>query len=266
MPPSPNPDDFGFAHKTSGVPAQIAATSKRLQTQKRAIEAKKTSRLSVENLPIHQRPRERLLEVGPTNATTLELLAVIIGHGNTSKDVLSLARIAEQWLAQKTSTDLLGQQSDVPGLSRALTLKLIAIQELCRRSQESTITPTLSSPENIVAQVASLGALSQERVVVLYVDARLKLLRKQTVAIGKHNSVQLEPRDVLREALLLPSYGVVIVHNHPSGNPQPSSDDLVFTQKMQSACQLMGVALIDHLIVTKNSWHSFRSAGYFSEY
>lgn len=212
-------------------------------------------------MPAYQRPRERLLEFGPTNLTTVELLAVIIGHGTAGCGVLDLAQKAEAWLAQTKLAPQPAQQRIAPGFGRALTLKLIAIQELCHRSQQSQLSPALTSPKLIIDQVTELTKSTQEQVLALYVDARYTLLEKRTIALGKQNSVQLEPRDIFAQALILPAHGVVIVHNHPSGNPEPSVDDLNFTQRVLAASHLLGVALVDHIIVGKKSWYSFSEHG-----
>ncbi len=230
-------------------------------TAKHVSRAKQKSSLPVSALPAYQRPRERLLEFGPTNVTTAELLAIIIGHGTAGCGVLDLAQKAEQWLAQENLAPQPAKQSSAPGFSRALTLKLIAIHELCRRSQHPTLSPALTSPKLIVDQITELSRATQERVIALYVDARFHLIEKRAIAIGKQNSVQLEPRDIFAPALILPAHGVVVVHNHPSGNPEPSSDDLNFTQRVLAASQLLGITLVDHIIVGKKSWYSFGEHG-----
>lgn len=230
-------------------------------TAKHVSRAKQKSSLPVSALPAYQRPRERLLEFGPTNVTTAELLAIIIGHGTAGCGVLDLAQKAERWLAQANQVPQSAKQSSTPGLSRALTLKLIAIHELCRRSQHPILSPALTSPKLIVDQITELSKATQERVIALYVDARFHLIEKRTIAIGKQNSVQLEPRDIFAPALLIPAHGVVVVHNHPSGNPEPSADDLNFTQRVLAASQLLGITLVDHIIVGKKSWYSFGEHG-----
>ena len=248
MPPSPKSVRRASAGLVVGTPKHVSR-------------AKQKSSLTVSALPAYQRPRERLLEFGPTNITTAELLAIIIGHGTAGCGVLDLAQKAEAWLAQADLAPQPAKQSSAPGLSRALTLKLIAIHELCRRSQHPTLSPALTSPKLIVDQITELSRATQERVIALYVDARFHLIEKRTIAIGKQNSVQLEPRDIFAPALILPAHGVVVVHNHPSGNPEPSSDDLNFTQRVLAASQLLGITLVDHIIVGKKSWYSFGEHG-----
>lgn len=248
MPPSPK--------SVQSAPAKLDAGN-----TKHVSRAKLKSSLQVSTLPAYQRPRERLLEFGPTNLTTVELLAVIIGHGTAGCGVLDLAKKAETWLAQTKLAPQPAQQRIAPGFGRALSLKLISIQELCRRTQPPTLSPALTSPKLIVDQVTELTKSSQEQVLALYVDARFYLIEKRTIALGKQNSVQLEPRDIFAPALLLPAHGVVVVHNHPSGNTQPSADDLNFTQRVLAASQLLGVALVDHIIVGKKSWYSFSEHG-----
>ena len=238
-----------------------AVVGSNVGTTKQVSKAKQKSSLPVSALPAYQRPRERLLEFGPTNVTTAELLAIIIGHGTAGCGVLDLAKKAEVWLTQTNRAPQPSQLSLGPGFGRALTLKLIAIQELCRRTQQSTLSPAMTSPKLIVDQVTELTKSSQEQVIALYVDARYHLLEKRIIAIGKQNSVQLEPRDIFAPALILPAHGVVLIHNHPSGDPEPSTDDLNFTQRVLTASQLLGISLIDHIIVGKKTWYSFSEHG-----
>ena len=246
-------------------PSPIAVRSTSVETDvgraKQVSRAKPKSSLPVSALPAYQRPRERLLEFGPTNVTTAELLAIIIGHGTAGCGVLDLAKKAEIWLGKMNVTPQIAHKGRAPGFGRALTLKLIAIQELYRRTQQSTLSPAMTSPKLIVDQVTELTKSSQEQVIALYVDARFHLLEKRIIAIGKQNSVQLEPRDIFAPALILPAHGVVVVHNHPSGDPEPSTDDLNFTQRVLAASQLLGVTLVDHIIVGKKTWYSFSEHG-----
>ncbi|MCA9372512.1 DNA repair protein RadC [Candidatus Woesebacteria bacterium] len=212
-------------------------------------------------LPNFKRPRERMWRLGPANVTTTELLAIILGHGVAGCNVLQLAAKAETWLAQTKLQLQPAQPQTAPGFGRAQSLKLIAIQELCRRATQSNPATALLSPQAIIDQVGNLSKAKQEKVLAFFVDARYFLLEKRIIAIGKHNTVSVEPRDVFAPALQLPAHGVILVHNHPSGNPEPSTDDFDFTHRMLQASELLGVALIDHIIVGINGWYSFGQHG-----
>lgn len=221
---------------------------------------KKQKQVHIKQLLKCQRPREKLTELGPSNVSDVELLAIVLGQGTAGCHVLQLAEQVAP-LVHATTPVQPAQLQKLAGVGPTQSLKILAVQELCRRASQPRAHLALSTPELVAREVRSLFSQKKEQVVALYCNARHELLEQRVLAIGNLNTVLLEPRDVFGPALTLPAAGLFIVHNHPSGNPQPSNDDIVFTQKVASVGQLLGVALLDHIILGDNNWSSLRQLG-----
>lgn len=215
----------------------------------------------IKNLPKYQRPREKLQELGPENVSETDLWAIIFGQGTSKYSVMQLAEKIPALInsSKKIQANTI-QQLDGIGPSQAL--KVLAVQELCRRASQPRAHLALTSPELVAREVRHLFQQKQEQVVALYCNARQELLDHRILAIGKLNSVLLEPRDIFGPALTLPAASFFLIHNHPSGNPSPSEDDKSLTNKVAFLSQQLGIMILDHLIVGHNSWSSFRQLGY----
>lgn len=116
----------------------------------------------------------------------------------------------------------------------------------------------LNKPDQVAAMMTYLSKYRQERIVALYLNARYQLIRRRTISIGTVDAALIHPREVFAPALALRASAVILVHNHPSQDPQPSEEDVVVTQKIFEAGELMSLPLIDHIIVTKQGWSSLR--------
>jgi DNA repair protein RadC len=113
----------------------------------------------------------------------------------------------------------------------------------------------------VLLAVDDIRGKDREYLVALYLNARHELIEQQTVAIGKLNQIHSEPRDVLTKAMQLPCGFVIVAHNHPSGDPTASTDDILWTTRLHNACKLLGISLLDHIIVTKKGFVSLRAEG-----
>ncbi len=218
-------------------------------------------KVSVRDLPKTKRPRERLSLLGVTNLTAAELLAIILGSGTKKQNVLNLAK---KFLHKFPLKDLAKVQiSDlarIEGVGRIQASKILASLELGRRATEGFPAKRLMTPEDVLREVDDIRDKSREYLIALYLNARRELVKKQAITIGSLNQNIVEPRDVFNEALILPCAFVILVHNHPSGNPNPSEDDKIVSKKLAAAGQLLGISIIDHIIVAKKEYFSFREA------
>ncbi len=212
------------------------------------------------DLPISDRPREKLAAKGPENLTDTELLAILLRTGTPKENVLSMAQkftklFPLQKLPEVTHNDLV----QIQGLGKVKAIELSAVIELGRRifGKENLTQTFITTSQDALAQVSGLSGKKQEYLIVLYLNARHELLQKETVGIGSLNAAIIEPKEILHHALIKPCAEMIILHNHPSGSPDPSDADIQFTKRLQEAGKIMGINLLDHLIVTKTGYFSF---------
>ncbi len=149
------------------------------------------------------------------------------------------------------------------GLSRLQAARLQSCAQLMSRLEADSwpMPPPITGPGDVLAHLADIRACSQERVVALYLDARNRPLARETIAIGGLRSSVIQPRDVLAPALRLPAAGLVLAHNHPSGDIRPSAEDLDVTRQLVAAVRLFGLELLDHLVVSRSAYCSLKELG-----
>lgn len=203
----------------------------------------------VKDIPKNERPREKLQARGAAALSDTELLQVIIGSGIQGADVTKIARNIHKLLLTHGYKLTLDQLTAIRGVSAATATKLVALFELAERhlKQETRI----DSPEAAAALVPELRTATQEHLVVLSLDGANRLIAKRLVTIGTLNASLVHPREVFADPLQDRAASIIVVHNHPSGTLEPSEADTIVTQRLRESGQLLGIALVDHLIVTK---------------
>ncbi len=220
----------------------------------------------MEDLASHDRPREKLERGGPQALGDNELLALLIGHGTAQVTALA---VANRLLAAANGVHGLTrlhreEMSSVPGVGAAVTARIMAGIELGRRTLtvSPAARPRLVTPRE-VAQflLPQFGAYPVERFGILLLDARLRLLRVQLLSSGSRDASLVHPREVFREATLAAASGIVLFHNHPSGDAAPSDEDLALTRRMVQAGHLMGIEVVDHVILADNQYASLKQMG-----
>ena len=222
---------------------------------------RENSNFLIRDLPKSERPREKLLNRGPENLKDEELLAILIGTGFHGKSALKLAR---QILAKYPKNKLLkiqpNQLTEIKGIGSSKASIILAAIELVKRSlnlREETI-PVIQSPKDVISQVSFLRDKQREHFVVLFLNARNQLITKKDLFIGTLNANLVHPREIFSEALKHNAASLILIHNHPSGDPEPSQDDLEITKRLREAGQIMGLEIIDHLIISHNNYFSFK--------
>lgn len=217
-------------------------------------------------MPNSQRPREQILSGQLHHLANHELLAVILGSGSSERNVLTLAQEVITQLGQTTTTDqLLATLLHIKGIGPAQATKLLAVHEFGKRWFGNQLTTTINHPQKVAELTNYLLDQSQEQLVGLFLDSRSRLLVKKTLALGGLNSMSIAPRDVFSHALQTAAHSVILVHNHPSGDPTPSHDDITTTHRLVEAGKLLGIILIDHVIVARQGWVSIREQATWEE-
>jgi len=206
------------------------------------------------------RPRERLRSQGVARLSDADLLALVLGSGVSGR---SVARIACR-LARRRPDQLaqwpLARWMMTPGIGLARAAALVAAFELGRRAADRPgERAPIRGPEDVLGQVRDLVQARREHFVVLLLNARHELQCRETVSIGSLNASIVHPREVFLPAILHSAASVVLVHNHPSGDPEPSEEDLGITRRLVQVGELVGIAVLDHVIVAGRGHVSFRA-------
>jgi DNA repair protein RadC len=211
----------------------------------------------IHQLPVLDRPREKLLRKGAAALSDFELLEVMIGSGTVGSDVGQIARRVQKLLQKGPQTLNFDALVAVPGVSTAGAGKILAALELAKRHLVKDIEPLRTMGE-IVAHLDDIRGRQQEYLVALSLDGGQRLIAQRTITIGTLDTLLAHPREVFADALMDRAASVIVAHNHPSGDPQPSPNDTALTQQLVASGQLLGVTLRDHIIVTRTDYFSFR--------
>src|SRR5689334_23108807 len=226
-----------------------------------------SSSLTIRELPRSDRPRERLLDLGASALSTAELLAILLGSGGNGRSALHLGQSilteaggALRWIARQPVAAL----TAVSGIGMARAVTIHASLELGRRMvwegrQEGSPVRT---PRDVVEYYAPrMEDLPVEEFHVAVLDAQHRLERDITITRGILNSSLVHPREVFREAIAERAAALVLVHNHPSGDPSPSVDDRTVTEQLVAAGRLLDIPVHDHVIIGRGRYTSFAEAG-----
>jgi DNA repair protein RadC len=223
--------------------------------------------LPVTTIATADRPRERLWSLGAAALTTAELLAIVLGTGGRGHDVLAVAQrllvISDgslRRLAQRPSAELLRS----PGIGPTKAGRLIAAFELGARAAREARPPAqrIREPEDVLRLFGGrLRDLQVEEFHLLALDSQSQVLRDVLITRGLLNSSLVHPREVFRAAIAEAAAGIIVVHNHPSGDPTPSAEDRAATKQLVSAGRLLDVPLYDHVIIAGDRFVSFATAG-----
>ncbi len=213
-------------------------------------------------IPREERPRERLLHLGPSALTTSELLAILLVTGSQHENVTQLAeRVLVHCggihgLAQTNPAQL----ASIHGLGPAKTAQIAAALELGARvfTIPREERPIIQNAHDASQLVMDMGFLQQEHIRVILLDTAQRLIAMPTVYIGTVSAAMLRTAELFRDAITRNATSLILVHNHPSGDPSPSPEDVEITSTMVEAGRLLDINIIDHLIVAGHQWRSLR--------
>lgn len=213
-------------------------------------------------LPAIERPRERMVVFGPAALSNVELVALLLGGGRSEQRALALLQQVGgiSGLLRCLPNELLA----APGVGEASATAVCAAVELARRigQIEMPFESSIRGPEDVRRYVrASLRGRPEEVFVVLGLDSRQRVRMVREVAVGAVSHVEIHPREVFRPLVRAGSHSVILVHNHPSGEPRPSPADLRATRRLVELGEMLGIPVLDHLIVTDDGVASFVGLG-----
>lgn len=223
--------------------------------------------LRIRSLSSADKPRERLVNIGTQALSDLELLAIILGSGSNKESVLSLAgRVLRGFGGLRGLCDVdIHQLLAVSGIGLAKAASIKAVCEISLRMQTSTLNKklTITKPLDVfVAVKRNLYGKKKEYLYLLSLDARSNLVAMNLISIGTITEALVHPREVFKQALLKDAVSIVLVHNHPSGDPTPSKQDVLLTKRIATVGISLGVPLIDHIICCDDSFLSLKVENY----
>jgi DNA repair protein RadC len=213
----------------------------------------------------HDRPREKLERHGASALGDNELLALVLGSGSRHADALDLANalIGDAGGLHHLTRKRLGDLRRVPGIGYARAAQVLAALELGRRTLigETEARPRLATPAHAAAHLLPLyGAHPVEQFGIVMLDNKSRVIAIKIIAVGSIDSAVVHPREVFREAISVSAYSVILFHNHPSGDPSPSEDDVAVTTRMVAAGELVGISVVDHVILADQRYFSMHES------
>ena len=216
--------------------------------------------MKIKDLPEFDRPREKMENLGARALSNLELLAVLLGKGTRAKDVYQLSSEILEYVENDFEKLDLPTLMKIDGLGKVRSYQILAAIEFSRRFllQDGV---KLQHASEVYQLVSDLKEKKQEYFVTLTLDGAARLIQKRVVFIGTLNQSLVHPREVFADAIVDRAAGIICVHNHPSGNIQPSREDIAVTKKLVEAGKIIGIRIIDHVIIGKTTYFSFQAGG-----
>ncbi len=214
----------------------------------------------MKEIPDQDRPREKLASKGAAALSDIELVAILIGSGTKKKDVFQTAREICKKLEKTTDVGLFSELRTIEGMGTAKASQIVAAMELARRYLIKGVVK-ITAPEDIPPIVADLPSKKQEHFVTITLNGAGEMIQKRTVTVGLLNHSLVHPREVFADAITDRAASVILIHNHPSGSLEPSSQDIAITRQLVESGSLLGIRVLDHIIVSRNGHLSMKERG-----
>jgi DNA repair protein RadC len=219
---------------------------------------------AIRDWPSSARPRERLQKYGSDVLSDIELLALIMGRGTKAQSVLAIAQelLKEFGSLRAINNASVEELSTIKGIGLAKATQIKAALQLGRRMEEQSQTkeqPIIKGPEDVAKLLRNkLGDKKKEHFAIIMLDTRNRLIRDTDISIGTLDASLVHPREVFKEAISASAASVMLVHNHPSGDPTPSDDDIRITKRLIEVGKLVDIEVLDHIIVGGEKWLSMK--------
>ena len=209
---------------------------------------------NINDLAKQDRPREKLLAKGPAVLSDFELLQALIGSGNAQADVSQIARETLKLFKLSGANITYEELKKVSGLGPARITEILSALELSKRYLIDCEQPIIDSPERAAEQLSDIRDKKQEYFVCMTLDGANRLIAKRIITIGTLNASLAHPREVFADAITDRAASIIVAHNHPSGNLEPSQADIDITNRLKEAGKLIGINVLDHILVSKSSY------------
>lgn len=220
----------------------------------------------IKEIPIKERPRERFIKESREAIQTYELIAIILRTGSHNQSVIELSKeIQYQFSSLKELSEArVSDLTKIKGIGDSKAIQLLAAFELGKRAHIESFKerPRLITPESIYLYLKNMLELKmQEHFIALYLNTKGELIKKEVLFIGSLNASLVHPREVFKHAVINSAAAIIIAHNHPSGDPTPSKNDIDVTKMIEENSEMMDIKLMDHIIIGRNKYFSFKEKG-----
>lgn len=218
--------------------------------------------MKVRDLPKIERPREKLAKYGPEKLSNSELLAILLRTGKKGENVVEMSnKILKKFGAENLPAANFNELKNYSGLGPAKACEIVACFELGKRLLKNKQTKIYLSPKEIWEELKELRNHKKEHFIVFFLDSRNQEIKQETISIGSLTANLVHPREVFESAIKHSAAHIIFSHNHPSGDPEPSEDDLLITKKLAQSGEILGIEVLDHIIVAQKGYFSFKEKG-----
>lgn len=215
--------------------------------------------MKIKDLAKVDRPREKLVKYGAGKLCTTELLAILLRTGTKELNVIQLARkILNTFSGEKLKHISLKDLQSIHGVGEAKACEIVAMVELGQRLLKEKKHELILSPDQVWHELRDIRDNKKEHLAVFYLDTRNQEIKREIISIGTLNSSLVHPREVFEPAILCSAAQIIIAHNHPSGDCEPSSEDFAVTKRLIEVGKILGIEVLDHVIVSKNEYRSIK--------
>ncbi len=221
---------------------------------------KKYNIITLKNLAHEDRPREKMLNLGPEALNSVELLAIVLNSGSKKEDIMNMVhRILKEYghnsIINEKNPINLEKELDLP---RVKACQIVACFELGRRffAKEKNISINIRNAKQAFTHLKDMGNLNKENLRGLYLNSRYQLIHSETISVGTIDTSIVHPREVFRPAITQGASAIILAHNHPSGVLEGTAEDILVTKKIKEAGELLGIELLDHLIISRDKYIS----------
>jgi DNA repair protein RadC len=223
-------------------------------------------KLRIEDMAAEERPNNRLISSGATSLSNAELLSIILKSGSVAENAINLSqRVLSQFDLKQLSAINAPQLMKIHGIKSGKATQIVACFELARRLEtfDSSSKFKINSPEDVYRRLyPAMRESKKEHFVELCLDTKNQIIREDTISIGSLNANVVHPREVFRTALIESAAHIIVAHNHPSGDPTPSREDIEITKKLVETGKIMGIEVLDHVIIGDCRHFSMKEAGH----
>ncbi|MCP8617014.1 DNA repair protein RadC [Salirhabdus salicampi] len=221
----------------------------------------------IRDIPKQERPREKLLETGSKHLTNQELLSVLLGSGTKHESVMTLAqRVLVTFGGIESLKDTTYEElSAIKGIGKAKAATLVAAIEFGKRIHTIKLEEkyVVRQPVDVAGYIMDeLRHLKQEHFIALYLDTKNQIIHQQTLFIGSLNASIVHPREIFKEAVKRSAASIICAHNHPSGDPTPSQEDIQITKRISECGKMIGIEVLDHIVIGNGRYVSLKEKGY----
>ncbi|WP_106497016.1 RadC family protein [Lentibacillus sp. Marseille-P4043] len=226
-----------------------------------------TSSIMIKDVPKEDRPRERLLKLGASHLSNQELFAILLGSGTREESVMALSqRLLMHFEGLSLLKDAtIEELTAIKGIGTAKGVLLLSAIEIGNRLNQYKPSDryVIRSPEDGADYIMEeMRGLNQEHFVVLFLNTKNQIIHRQTIFIGSLNASIVHPREVYREAVKRSAASIICAHNHPSGDPSPSQEDIHVTRRLVESGKMIGIELLDHIVIGDRKFVSLKEKGY----